>query len=257
MEIKLHSKKEKNNLKNMNINFKPGVITGIYGDFFKTIPDMIIKNNSFSNYKKISYIERLNKDTFLTEKVSDEFYLIKKDINVKEEEYLDKIISSLKMVGLKKSYLKRKINTLSKSEKRLLDFALKLVTSPDIIIIDEPFLYLNNEYIFSLKKILFDLKEKYSKTVIILSNDSNTLYELTDEVIIMKDNIILIRDTTSRTFREFEFLEKNEILLPDMVMFMRRALNHDEKLTETKDRDTLIKEVLKYAKETNCETQSD
>ena len=104
---------------------------------------------------------------------------------------------------------------------------------------------------------IFDLKEKYSKTIIILSNDSNTLYELTDEVIIMKDNIVLIRDTTSRTFREFEFLEKNEIILPDMVMFMRRALNHDEKLTETKDRDTLIKEVLKYAKETNCETQSD
>ncbi len=254
-------------LKNINLYINDALITGIYLDDYKIIPNIITgnvayqgkvlfdnqelkknsktkKTNSIPNF---SYIKELDCETFLTDTVSSEFFLAKKDIDTNDLNYIDKIISSLKMVGLNEFFLKRKINTLSKSEKRLLEIAIKLITNPDFIIIDEPFLYLNKNQKFNIKKILLDLRKKYHKTIIILSNDINVLYELTDELIILKENKVLVQDKTKLIFKDLEFLEKNQIMLPNIVLFRKIALNYDKKLENYKEVNDLIKGVYKIA----------
>ena len=271
MEIKFIniSYKLKNiNYKNINIRFNSNYITGLYGDNFETIPKLLKKelnyqgqilfnNKVISLNEKISYIKEIDKDTFLTKKVSDEFYLKKKNLNIKETEYLDKIVSALKMVGLNKKYLKRDINTLSKSEKKLLEISLELVSEPNIIIFNEPFLYLNSNYCYNIKKIILELKEKYQKTVIILSNDINVLYELCDELIIFKENNILISGKKSLVFKDSEFLEKNDIELPNIILFNKIALAYNKKIKACYDNDSLIKGVLSCAIDALEETKGD
>lgn len=266
MEVKLLNITTKNLFKNLNLEIKSSQITGIYKGS-NTLIDIIlnktdytgsvlIDNLQLSEYERnlISYIGDLDSKTFLTKKVSDEFYLVKNKLNETEKSYVKKVASALDMVGLSETYLERDINNLSKSEKRLLQIATSLITNPDIIIIREPFLYLSKEAKFYISKLLLELKRKYKKTIIILSCDINILYEMSNNLIIFKDNKVLISDTTNSVFKDIEFLEKNDIVLPDLILFNKIALNYNRKLSNYKDVKDLIKEVYRNVSETKKET---
>lgn len=271
MEIKFLnvSLKEKNKylIKNLNLQVKSNEITGIFQDKLNIISrllttdlpfqgNILIDTKSFHIYGKnlISYIGKLTSDTFLTKKVSDEFYLIKKNMPTIENNYIKKVVASLKMVGLDESYLEKDIISLSKSEKRLLQIALKLIINPDIIIILEPFLYFDKQNKSNMSKILLSLKKKYKKTIIIVSQDINVLYELTNYLIIFKDNKVLISDSTNTIFKDLTFLENNEIELPNIILFNKIALTYGKKLANSKDVKDLIKDVYRNVFENKKET---
>ena len=271
MEIKFLnvSLKEKNKylIKNLNLQIKSNQITGIYKDDNQIISKLLTKDLNYHGnimvdskliqaYEKnlISYINKININTFLTKNVRDEFYLIKKKVSSNTNSYIKKVIASLNMVGLSEDYLDKDIHILSKSEKRLVQIALNLITNPDIIIIDEPFLYLSKEARNNIKKVLLDLKKKYLKTIIIISSDINILYELTNYLVIFKENKVLINDSTNTIFKNLDFLESNHIDLPDLILFNKIALDYGKKLTNHKDIKDLIKEVYRNAQEIKKET---
>lgn len=266
MEIKFLniSLKNKNKyvIKNLNLSIKHSLITGVYQDNLKIIPNLLtqninylkgnilIDNVSFYAYEDnlISYID--NNFNFLTRSVSDEFFLASHKINnPKNEEYLNKIISSLKLFDLSEIFLERNINTLSKSEKKLVKILTNLIIDPDILIFDEPFLYFDKDNREKFKKVILELKRKYNKTIIILSDDINILYEISDELIVFKENQVLIADKVKNIFKNLVFLENNSIPLPNLILFNKIALNYKQKLTSHKDVKDLIKEVYRNVTE--------
>ena len=262
MEIKFMNISSKNKLKKLNLKILNNKITGILGDTNNIIPDLLTNNLDYKgiimfdnlnilgyDLNKISYIKKIDKNTFLTKLVSDEFYLKKKNIDVKDTIYLEKIVSSLKMVGLDESYLKREIRTLSKSEARLLEISLGLINNPELIIIEEPFLYLDNKHYCNIKKIIFDLKEKYNKTIIILSQVSNLLYELTDNLIILSNNQVLVSGKTKTIFKDKEFLTSKNIPLPDILVFKELVKNKEIDFSKLNTIDELVKGVLENVQE--------
>lgn len=270
MEIKFLniSIKNKNKylIKNLNLDIKDGLITGIYKDN-KTITNLLLNKTNYqgqvlldnlelNQYDEniISFVSLLDNNTFLTKTVSDEFYLAKRKLKDTEDTYLKKVISSLMMVGLDEFYLQREITTLSKTEKRLLQVAIALISNPDIIIFEEPFLYLSKNARSDISRIIIELKKKYKKTIIILSCDINVLYELSNNLIIFNDNKFLISDTVNSIFKDIDFLEKNKIELPNLILFNKIATIYNQKLTNHKDVKDLIKEVYRNVSEIKKET---
>lgn len=260
MEIKFLNislkENNKNLIKNLNLKIKSSEITGIYHDnnLLKKLliedttyqGNILIDNVPFNKYNKnlLTYIGNLEINTFLTRKVSDEFYLIKKNLE-SEEDYIKKVVASLKMIGFDETYLERNIYSLSKSESRLLQIAINLIINPGIVIIEEPFLYLDKNNKKIVKNIILNLKKMYKKTVIILSKNINTLYELSNNLIIFQDNKVLISDTVTTIFKDLIFLESNNIELPNGIMFSKIALEHGIKLKNNKDINDLIKDVYR------------
>lgn len=55
------------------------------------------------------------------------------------------MIDSLKIVGLSEKYLNRKINTLSKSELKLIQIAVALLSNPEVLLFDEPLIGLDKK----------------------------------------------------------------------------------------------------------------
>jgi len=258
MEIKLSNISIKNNFKNININFKSSEITGVYEDnnFLKKIfvdkinyiGNVIIDGKSTNNDEfKVNYIDFTR--TFFTKKVSDEFFLIKRELH-ENANYISKVISSLNMLGLERDYLDRKINSLSKSEKRLLEIALNLIINPDIIIFKNPFLYLDKNNKLNLKKIILKLKRDYNKIVIIIDDNINNLYNICTHLIIFKNNQVLVSDKTRVVFSDLSFLINNKIDLANTLLFNVLASKYDKKLPVTSNVNDLIKEVYRNVKET-------
>lgn len=256
MEIKFINVSIKDIINKLNIKFNKDEIIGIYGDNYKYIINLLLLNINYTGSilvnnklikpytkRKFSYIE--DNIYFYTNKVSDEFYLIKKDINDSFKKYIEKIESCLNMVGLSKDYLDRKINTLSISEKKLLQIALGLISNPELIILDNPFIYLDGKNKIRIKEVINELKNEYHKTIILYDDNINNIYELSNQILIFKDNVLLINGTPNIVFKDLEFLIDNEIELPDTLKFILEAKKYGKELSYTNNIMDLLKDVYK------------
>ena len=264
MEIKLAniSIKDKNKylINNLNLTFKSNEITGIYhGNYLINLlyknkeynGNILIDGRVINSYikRKFSYIE-INPN-FLTNKVSDEFYLIKKDLKDSKEKYIEKIESSLNMVGLPKEYLDRKINTLSKSEKKLIQIALKLIINPELIILENPFNCLDGKSKMRIKKLIKELVKEYNKNILLFDDNINNLYELSNSMVIFKENELVISGKSNVVFSDLKFLIDKEIDIPDILKFINDSKEYGIKLSNTCDIKELIKDVKRNVKESN------
>jgi ABC-type antimicrobial peptide transport system, ATPase component len=86
--------------------------------------------------------------------------------------------------------MEHKPNELSGGEKQRVAVARALINNPELILADEPSGSLDSKNKEELHNLLFDLRDKFGLTIIIVTHDNN-LAQLSDRVIRMKDGIIL------------------------------------------------------------------
>ena len=83
-----------------------------------------------------------------------------------------------------------KPNELSGGEKQRIAVARALINDPEIILADEPSGSLDSKNRDELHKLLFDLRDKFGLTIVIVTHDKE-LAALSDRVIEMKDGKII------------------------------------------------------------------
>lgn len=249
MEINFRniSLKSKNKylIKDLNFKVNGNEITGIIDEskvINKLLKEDIEGSIEYPKDKKIKYIEH----DFLTKTVSDEFFLVKMDVD--DNNYIEKIRSSLNLVGLNEDYLEREINTLSNSEKTLITIALSIITNPDIIIFDNIFKSLDKKYKVTIKNLIKELKKNYQKQVIVIDNDINILYEICTHLIIFNNYNIVLDKNMNEAFNNLEIFDNYDIDIPFLVEFSNNALNYSKKIKYYKNINDLVKEVYKNAK---------
>ncbi len=159
---------------------------------------------------------------------------------------LKKINDSLKIVGLNKLSLDRNINTLSESEKKLLQLAIALLSNPEVLIFEEPFNKLDLKNEKKLILLLRKIKEKYDKTIIFISSNSNLLYKYTDYLIVYDDKL-LREGKTSTILEDVEFLKRNSLSVPEIVEFTYLAKKkYNVKIDYHSDIRDIIKDIYKH-----------
>ena len=159
---------------------------------------------------------------------------------------LKKINDSLKIVGLNKLSLDRNINTLSESEKKLLQLAIALLSNPEVLIFEEPFNKLDLKNEKTLVLLLRKIKEKYDKTIIFISSNSNLLYKYTDYLIVYDDKL-LREGKTSTILEDVEFLKRNSLSVPEIVEFTYLAKKkYNVKIDYHSDIRDIIKDIYKH-----------
>ena len=159
---------------------------------------------------------------------------------------LKKINDSLKIVGLNKLSLDRNINTLSESEKKLLQLAIALLSNPEVLIFEEPFNKLDLKNEKKLILLLRKIKEKYDKTIIFISSNSNLLYKYTDYLIVYDDKL-LKEGKTSTILEDVEFLKRNSLSVPEIVEFTYLAKKkYNIKIDYHSDIRDIIKDIYKH-----------
>ena len=256
--------KNKKLLDHINLKISDNHITGITGEYKSLLCEMIDavkmptsgsiiidttpleKENVKWIRKEVSIIHQDYHKQFFTNNVSEEFSFVISMLDYKPSNKDKKMEQALLLVGLDNSYLDRDISTLSSAEVKLVQVAVSLIHNPNIIIFDEPFIDLDLVNQRRLIKLIKLLKEKYNKTLIISSNNSDILYELTDDVVILKKGRILAADSTNKVYQNFKLLEENDIEIPHLILFTKLARNKKVKLSFHHDIRDLIKDVYKH-----------
>lgn len=251
-------------LDHINLSIKNNCITGITGQY-KTLLCQIIgavvpnytgtvmigeanleKENLKWIRKEVSFIPQESEGQFLANKVKEEMTFLISCLDYKSQDIDKKIEQSLAMVGLDSSFLDKEIKKLSSGEKKLLQIAISLIHNPNIIIFDEPFVELDYSNQKRILKLIKQLRDKHNKTIIISSHNINLLYEITDNIVILKKGKILVAEETTRVYQNTSLLEENEMEIPDLIQFTILAKRKKVKLSFHRDIRDLIKDVYKH-----------
>ena len=157
-----------------------------------------------------------------------------------------KIKDSLRIVGLKDIDIDRNVITLSESEKKLLQIAIALLSNPDVLVFEEPFTKLDFKNQKKLMIFLGKIKEKFNKTTVFITNDSDHLYKYADYIVIIK-NKKLISEGTKEILEDVDNLTKNSIKVPEIVEFTYKAKNkYNVKIDYHNDIRDIIKDIYKH-----------
>lgn len=249
---------------NLTFTINNNDITGITGRGKSTVLDLInlscipkgqvtynneklTKTNINQVRRKISLVKKdFEKDFGLDTVRSNMEYIIRYyKLIIKDPE--KKMQDSLKIVGLNKSYLERKVNSLAKSELKLVQIAISLLSNPEVILLDEPFEFLDTKNEKKLYMLLTKLKEQYQKSIIIASNNSNKLYKYTKKMIFIKNNQVLLEGDTNEVYTRVDYLKRNKFTLPDLIMFTYKVKkNKKVNIDYHKDIRDIIKDIYKH-----------
>lgn len=268
MEIVLNQASCKRNgytvLYDLNVTIRGNRITGIMGKnktpFAELISgilpcttgtvqigeDFIDSETLLKVRQQVALIRQNPQDQFFTDSVKEELEFIVDNLEYQDSNIQHRMLSSLYLVGLDDSYFDKKISTLSSGEKKLLQIAVSLICNPKVIIFDEPMVNLDFFHKKSLIRLIKMLKTKYKKTILIISNDSDLLYSLTDDLIILDADTIVVNGRSADLFKSVELLKKYKIDVPNLVAFVTKAREKNIKLTYQKDILDLIKDVYKH-----------
>ncbi len=97
--------------------------------------------------------------------------------------------------------LARKTDQLSGGEKQRIALAKLLITSPKLLLLDEPFSNLDSLHRAVIKEVIHGLAEKLGITCMMISHDAEDILSWADTIFIMKDGEIVQRGTAKEIYR--------------------------------------------------------
>lgn len=244
---------------NFNITIPDNKIYGIIGKsgsgkttllnlidgLIKPISGEVIVNDEKDIKKirgEIGFVFQIPEEQFFEINVKKEIEFALKNFKINKK----KAVDALKLVGLNDTYLNKSLNELSNGEKRMVAIASILIYNPKIILFDEPTIgldYKNKKKIIRLIKLL---KNKYNKTIMVVSHDIDLLYDISDDIIVLDKGTLIMYGDKESVFKENALIKKYNIDLPKVIKF-ENLVNEQKniKLMHTTCINDLIKEVYR------------
>ena len=123
-----------------------------------------------------------------------------KIFGIPKKESSKKIGEVLESVGLKNK-TKEKVANLSIGQKRALGFAQTLLNDPELLILDEPTVYLDPLVLEKIHFVIQDLKQK-GKTIIISSHILSEIERLCDRMAILNKGKLMVVGSIEKLIKE-------------------------------------------------------
>jgi ABC-type sulfate/molybdate transport systems ATPase subunit len=97
---------------------------------------------------------------------------------------------------------KRRTDQLSGGERQRIAMARLLITSPRLILLDEPFSHLDIAHKITLKSVINDIGRKLKITCILVSHDPADTLSWADHILVMKDGAIVQSGAPLQIYRQ-------------------------------------------------------
>lgn len=260
MGIRLENVSYQDKIKNISYEFEDGKITTVIGSSSsgKTLLSYILSGiiddytgNIISTYKnrEIGYIFQRPEEAFIFETVKEELAFGIRKYNYRVDEIDKRMEEALKMVGLPKFYLDRNPFTLSSGEKEALALATILILNPKVIIIDDPSISLDNYRCDHLIKLLKKLCNRYKKTIIIFSSNTQFLVRVTDNYVLLKNGKIVLSSNRRNLSDNIGKFKNANVCIPRITEFISNAnKKYNANLEYTFDIKELMKDIYRNVK---------
>ena len=155
----------------------------------------------------------------------------------------------MNLVELSTDYLTRNPLTLSSGEIRKLVLALSLVNNPKVLIWDSPFIGLDSISKKNIIKLIKKIQSDYKLNIILITNNIEDIYALSNYVYILKNGRIILEGDRSVIYRKYDVLLNEYIMIPKLVEFSNFVLREKYiKLGYRYEINDLIKDIYRNAR---------
>lgn len=251
-------------LDNINLIINQGSIVGFIGDKLDIIGKLllvlrrpskgeiridntIIKRSSHIENvnllrKKIGFVSSEYDKLFLEPSVLKEISTTMKNYGYHTEMTVKHVVQSLKIVGLDETYLDKDPNELSSVEKKKIELASVISYNPELIIVDnfeKGMNYREREY---FRKLFLKLKNKFDKTIIIISNDVSFMFDIVDNVHVINSGKLVLSEGKDIFYNTnlYKFVK-----MPKIIEFTKYAEYEGHDIKKCTDIKELIKELYR------------
>jgi len=147
------------------------------------------KNDFFEVRKRIGYLFQDSDDQLFSPTVIEDVAFGPLNLGIPRGEVRIIVSDVLKKLGLD-GYENRITYKLSGGEKRLVALATVLAMKPEVLLLDEPVLGLDEEH----KKRFINFLKDYNGSYLIISHDKDFIYQTTEKQYLLKDGVIMESD---------------------------------------------------------------
>ncbi len=269
-KINYYLKKENKILDNINIKIEKNSVVGIIGKngsgktTLLEILSGIIKPNSGKIvigdivinkkeqydknklYNKI-FFRTINNNNFSKKTVREELkhILNTRNLTLKKED----LLNYLNLLGLSEEFLKNDIKVLSDGNKSLLNILITLIVPNDILLYDEPTIYLDYKNKKRFIRLMKNLANNYNKTIIVASRDTELIHKLCNQVIVLDKGKVIKTGTKYEVFTDTKTLTEYEIPMPNVIKFSNIVLKEKNiKMGYRDEINDLLKDIYRYVK---------
>ena len=144
------------------------------------------KNDFFEVRKRIGYLFQDSDDQLFSPTVIEDVAFGPLNLGIPRDEVRIIVSDVLKKLGLD-GYENRITYKLSGGEKRLVALATVLAMKPEVLLLDEPVLGLDEEH----KKRFINFLKDYNGSYLIISHDKDFIYQTTEKQYLLKDGVIM------------------------------------------------------------------
>lgn len=261
-------------LNDINVSFQEGKITGIVGKngsgkttMAELIDGLLLpsngniqvgnflleknsKNKDIHDLRfQVGLVFQFPEDQIFNDTVKEELAMGLKFYHYKLDQIEKRTLDALKMVGLDASYLDKNPINLSNGEKRKVAIASILMMNPEVLILDEPTIGLDPESKKNFIKLLRILKNRFHKTILIVSHDTDFLLPIVDHVVVLYDKKIVLEGTKYDVFKQVKKLKQYGVKVPQVIEFSDKVLQKKKiKIGYRDEINDLIKDIYRYVK---------
>lgn len=278
MEVKLENvsfsyQKEhyqkRNILENISFTLVEGTITGLIGksgsgkttllelldglllpnDGIIQVGEFVITSNTNRFHldkirSKVGLLFQYSEEQFFHKTVREELLFRLHLYHYHVEEATKRMQEAMNLVGLSETILEKNPFTLSCGEKRKVAIASVLIYNPKILLFDEPTTGLDSVSKKQFVKLCKILKNRYQKTILIASHDTDFLHMICDDVLILSNGKIVENGSKYEVFEKE--LKKYGVTSPQIISFSKKVLEKKNiRLGYRDDIKDLIKDIYR------------
>lgn len=171
--------------------------------------------------RRIGLVFQMPEEQFFSETVFDEIAFAPRNQGLAENEVISRVDEALEKIGLKDLDLKnRHPFQLSAGQKRLVAIAAVLSINPEVLILDEPTVALDNAGRKNLFELLTELNRKEGLSVIISTHHLDEAAALATSVLVLKQGELVMSGPAEDIFGDRDQLYSLGLALPPVTEIM-------------------------------------
>ncbi len=258
-------------LKNINLSIQVGKITAIIGAtgsgkstlvqhlnalLIPTQGEVVVLDKTLYAHSKNTQLKALRQKVGLVfqfpeaqlfeETIEKDVGFGPKNFGVPPEEIKQRVIDSLKMVGLDETYLDLSPFELSGGQKRRVAIAGILAINPDVLVLDEPTAGLDPQGAQQMMALFVNLNRTYQKTILIVTHNMEQVLDYADDVVVMEKGEVVSQGKARAFFKDKELLDRLDIVAPPVVTLRDQLMGNGFTLSEDAfDLDTIAREIAR------------
>ena len=267
MAVKLVDVTYKNLFQNLNVEIKSDQIFSVVGkngsgktSFLNLIfgldknfvGKIVINRKNITSKIKVKELEKIREKMFyLSQNYQNQLFNINiyEDIKYRilklDEQKLDELLKSF---GLNGNILTKNYSELSDSEIKRILIIIMLIRDSKILLLDDPTNGLDQKSVDALIKIL-RREKRNGKTVIIASQDSEFLFKVSDNILIINSGKLVKKDNKYEFFENQDLLNSCGLQMPNIMKFRETVLKRKNvKLVYRDNINDLIKDIYRNVK---------